>query len=370
MNTSSEAVIFIHIFKEDDTMATAKKLPSGAYRCLIYIGDENGKRKYKSFTAKTKKEAEFKATQFALNHKDDTDISNIKFKDAMKNYNSLKESILSPYSITSYITIKNCLEKDFAWFCDMPISEIKQKDVQKVINEMSKKLSPKTVRSRHGYIASVLSENGYDKTLKTQLPQKKRPDNHVPTEDEVKMVLKAAEGQELEVPIMLAAFGMMRRGEICALTLDDFNGNVVHINKNMVRAHDGTFHIKQPKTYSGDRFVELPQFVVDKIKEKGYVTNYLPDTITKNFEILLERNNIQRFRFHDLRHFSASVRHTLVPDAYTMKAGGWSSEAILQSIYRHTLSDVEKEMSDKVNNHFSELMQHEMQHEKKEPRKL
>ena len=39
-------------------MATAKKLPSGAYRCLIYIGDENGKRKYKSFTAKTKKEAE------------------------------------------------------------------------------------------------------------------------------------------------------------------------------------------------------------------------------------------------------------------------------------------------------------------------
>ena len=75
-------------------MATAKKLPSGAYRCLIYIGDENGKRKYKSFTAKTKKEAEFKATQFALNHKDDTDISNIKFKDAMKNYNSLKESIL------------------------------------------------------------------------------------------------------------------------------------------------------------------------------------------------------------------------------------------------------------------------------------
>ena len=74
MNTSSEAVIFIHIFKEDDTMATAKKLPSGAYRCLIYIGDENGKRKYKSFTAKTKKEAEFKATQFALNHKDDTDI--------------------------------------------------------------------------------------------------------------------------------------------------------------------------------------------------------------------------------------------------------------------------------------------------------
>lgn len=167
---------------------------------------------------------------------------------------------------------------------------------------MSKKLSPKTVRSRHAYIVAVLSENGYDKKLKTQLPQKKRPDNHVPTENEVLKVLKAAKGKELEIPIMLAAFGMMRRGEICALTLDDFNGNIVHIKNNMVRSHDGTFHIKPPKTYSGDRYVELPQFVVDVIKQKGYLTNYLPDTITKNFEILLDRNNIPRFRFHDLRH--------------------------------------------------------------------
>ena len=45
-------------------MATAKKLPSGKYRCLIYIGMENEKRKYKSFTANTKKEAEFLATQY------------------------------------------------------------------------------------------------------------------------------------------------------------------------------------------------------------------------------------------------------------------------------------------------------------------
>ena len=345
-------------------MATAKKLLSGSWRCLIYTGEENRKRKYKSFTASTKKEAEFMATQFVMNQKEHEEKNTLKFKDAMKHYNSLKESILSPYSITSYITIKNCLEKDFTWFCDKCISDITQSDIQKVVNEMSKKLSPKTVRSRHGYIVAVLSENGYDKKLKTQLPQKKRPDNHVPTEDEVLKVLKAAKGKELEIPIMLAAFGMMRRGEICALTLDDFNGNIVHIKNNMVRSHDGTFHIKPPKTYSGDRYVELPQFVVDAIKQKGYVTNYLPDTITKNFEILLDRNNIPRFRFHDLRHFSASIRHTLVPDAYTMKAGGWSSEAILQKIYRHTMSDREKEMSDRVNKHFTDLMQHEMQHKK------
>ena len=37
-------------------MATARKLPSGSYRCQIYdYTDEKGKRHYKSFTAKTKR---------------------------------------------------------------------------------------------------------------------------------------------------------------------------------------------------------------------------------------------------------------------------------------------------------------------------
>lgn len=352
------AVIFI-LKKEDDTMATAKKLPSGKYRCLIYTGIEDGKRKYKSFTADTKKEAELKATQYVMDKKDAEETpAAITFKVAIELYNSSKEAILSPYSITSYLTIKRYLEKHFADFCEKNIYIITQKDIQAVINKMAKNLEPKTVRSRHGYIASVLKENGYEKNIKTQLPAKKRPNNYIPTEKEIMRLLEVSKDTELEVPIMLAAFGMMRRGEICALTLDDFNGNLVHIHKNKVRDHNGDFHIKAPKTYSGDRYIELPQFVTDTIRQKGYVTNYLPDTITKNFEILLKRNGLPHFRFHDLRHFSASVRHTLVPDVYTMKSGGWSSENILQGIYRHALSDREKEMSDKVNDYFSEKYNH------------
>lgn len=58
-------------FKEVDTMATAKKLPSGAYRCLIFDRMEDGKRKYKSFTAPTKKEAEYLATQYIMTKEED-----------------------------------------------------------------------------------------------------------------------------------------------------------------------------------------------------------------------------------------------------------------------------------------------------------
>ena len=40
-------------------MAKAKKLASGSWRCLVYSHtDPDGKRRYKSFTAANKKEAE------------------------------------------------------------------------------------------------------------------------------------------------------------------------------------------------------------------------------------------------------------------------------------------------------------------------
>ena len=46
-------------------MATAKKLPSGAWRVLVYAGkDAEGKRQYKSFTAMDKREAEFAAAEW------------------------------------------------------------------------------------------------------------------------------------------------------------------------------------------------------------------------------------------------------------------------------------------------------------------
>lgn len=51
-------------------MATAKKLPSGNWRVLIYSHTEkvDGKdvKRYKSFTAPTKKEAEYLAAQWKV----------------------------------------------------------------------------------------------------------------------------------------------------------------------------------------------------------------------------------------------------------------------------------------------------------------
>ena len=52
-------------------MATAKKLPSGSWRVRVYTGTVDGKKKYTSTTADTKKKAELMAAQYSLQEKMD-----------------------------------------------------------------------------------------------------------------------------------------------------------------------------------------------------------------------------------------------------------------------------------------------------------
>ena len=66
----NQGAAFLRPFLGGTAMAKAKKLPSGKWRALVYdYTDSNGKRKYQSFTAETKKEAEFLAAHYCLNKK-------------------------------------------------------------------------------------------------------------------------------------------------------------------------------------------------------------------------------------------------------------------------------------------------------------
>lgn len=77
----------------------------------------------------------------------------------------------------------------------------------------------------------------------------------------------------------------------------------------------------------------------------------------------VQHAGLPHFRFHDLRHYSASIQHALgIPDAYIMQRGGWKNDGVLKQVYRHTLEEKTAEMNRKVNGYFENL-HHEMQHE-------
>lgn len=86
-------------------------------------------------------------------------------------------------------------------------------------------------------------------------------------------------------------------------------------------------------------FIEYPEFVSEKWKGiSGRITKLTPDNITTKFSRLLKSSGITHFRFHDLRHYSASIQHALgIPDAYIMSRGGWGNDGVLKNVYRHAL---------------------------------
>lgn len=95
-------------------MAKAKKISSGNWRCLAYIGkDENGKRQYKSFTAPTKKEAKLMALTYKGESKENKSI--ITVGDVLDQYIDLKSNILSVSTIAGYKRIRRtCFPELFA----------------------------------------------------------------------------------------------------------------------------------------------------------------------------------------------------------------------------------------------------------------
>lgn len=349
-------------------MPTAKKLPSGSWRCLVYshteeIKNSDGsikkKRIYESFTSnipgpKGKRIAEQAAAEFAANKDQRSRSADMLLGTAMDNYIQSRESILSPRTIMDYKQIRRMSLQSLM---NIRLSRITQEDIQIAINLEAVNHSPKTVRNSHGLLSAVLKQYRPDFALNTSLPKKQRVELYIPTDEEVKRLIRASEGTEMELPILLAAFGPMRRGEICALDSTDISGNIVHVSKNMVRTEDNTWIIKSPKSYAGDRYIDFPDFVAEKWRGKtGRIVNLTPNNITDRFRSCLHRAGLPHFRFHDLRHYSASIQHALgIPDSYIMQRGGWGNDGTLKAVYRHALADKTKEMDDIANQHFNEL---------------
>ena len=344
-------------------MATAKKLPSGSWRVRVYSHtDARGKLHYKSFTctdpsAKGKRICEREAAAWAAMHEEQVKPDLMTFGDAAEEYIALRTAVLSPTTVDSYRQIK---KRYLVTISPLQITHVTSKHVQRIINEYSKELSPKTIRNIYGFINVVLKEYRPDFAFRVKLPKKKSSDQYIPSDADVKRLIGAAKGTPMELPILLAAFGPMRRGEIAALRAENINGCTVHVCENMVKKivnKENTWIIKQPKSAAGDRYIQFPAFVAELWKGKtGRICELCPDTITKNFIQLLDKTGLPHFRFHDLRHYSASIQHAMgVPDQYIMMRGGWGTDRTLKSVYRHTMSEKAQEQNDKINQYFENV---------------
>lgn len=371
-------------------MPTAKKLPSGSWRCQVFshyepvfdkkgrpvtdpkTGKQKEKRIYESFTCDDpgrtgKRTVEAMAAQFAATReKRNLPASHLTFGEALERYIKERSRILSPASIRKYRSMqRNCMKP----LENYRMREITQDIIQAEINAAAIRLSPKSVRDMNGLITAVMNRYCPDIRLRIVLPKKLRADIYVPTEKEIKQLMQEIVGTDMEVPVLLAAFGALRRGEICALNRStDLIGNTFHVSHTMVLDENAEWVIKEPKSYAGDRYVTVPGFVAGKFRMlPGDTVGLTPNDITNRFKTVLKRAGLPHFRFHDLRHYNASIQHALgIPDAYIMQSGGWGNDSVLKEVYRHALPEIQEKMENKALKYF-ENMQHEMQHESRKP---
>ncbi len=343
-------------------MAKAKKLPSGNYRVRAFAGfTDDGKKSYKSFTAPTKKEAEYLAAEFLAKRKRSAQSQTDKtLSEAYERYIEIKANTLSPTTVREY---QHSAQRDFPELMRLRLSRITQEAVQSAVNIMSATHSPKSVRNAHGLLSAVLRMFAPDIRLNTRLPQPKRAEIYVPTDSDIEKLIRAIEGTEIEKAVLLAAFGSLRRSECCALTADDISGNVVKVHRAMVWTKEKVWDFKPPKSKAGYRDVTLPEFVIVRLipKEQGSrIVSLVPTSVTNIFSKALKKAGLPHFRFHDLRHYQASILHAMgVPDKYIMERGGWKTDSTLKNIYQHTMSDRRKQIEDEICQRFSERFSEE-----------
>ena len=192
------------------------------------------------------------------------------------------------------------------------------------------------------------------------MPQKEVLQYYIPKDAELQTLLSYTKerNRDLYIAILLASTGTLRRSEVCGLSADDVDGCIVHVHNVMVLNKNREWVLKSvAKNNTSDRYIEYPQKVIDELPKEGMLCNINPDRVSVEFHRTLERIGLPNFRFHDLRHYAATIMHAMnIPEAYIMERGGWKTNTVLNQVYRGTRSDFSKKYSDKTNSYFDNLI--------------
>lgn len=339
-------------------MATAKKTPSGMWKCRVYSHTtSDGKKHYRAFTAPTKQEAEQQAARFS-GSADRAAHVDLTVSEAIEGYISSRDGVLSPSTIRGYRQMQKNYYADIG---HIKLRKLNNAIVQTFVSDLAKKKSSKSVMNIYGLLTSAVKFYSRDHVFDVKLPAKEIKRGNMASESEILNLYQAAD-DELKICIGLSAFGSLRRGEICALEYGDITGTIIFVHSDLVRDDKGKWIKKPtPKTLSSARYVStIPPEIFDLIgtgapDERIIKTN--PNEITKRFCRLRDRLGYA-WRFQDMRGFFASSAPLLgVPDVYTSDFGGWRrGSQVLKNHYQKSMTQMSDKYAGIMRDYFSGML--------------
>ena len=207
-----------------------------------------------------------------------------------------------------------------------------------------------------------------------QLPKGEKKKPVIYDETQIQQLLDFARGTEMELIIDLELCMGMRRGELLGLQWQDIDWEKkqIHIIRSRV-AVDGKSVVKQPKTESSTRIVDVPEILMKKLRahkvkcmeqkirvgrrllEEDFIIVHpngkpiYPEYVSQMFTKLQKRANLPKCRFHDLRHLCASI---MVKQGVEVKVAqerlGHKDITTTMNIYAHVLPGSAREAAEKI----------------------
>lgn len=351
-------------------------LPSGNVRAKVYTGYTDGKNKYEHFTAPTQEEATMLAYEFLIKLKKQKKYNQLPVNERMTVGDAIDQHIadiadtLSPTTVRRYMKDR---EKFFPSVMDVPLGELTQPAINRAVSHDSRKYAAKSIHCAHGLLSSALSTYYPDFRLKTNLPQIEEADCVIPEDEDISRLLSRIKGTWMESAILLGACCGFRRSEICGLKFTDIDEkkSTLTVRRAIIKDKDGKWIVREKtKTTKSKRTIEVSPGIIQRLfvlrTNDEFVVPVVPDTVSKSFIDLRNDLNLE-CRFHDLRHYNASIMLALgIPDKYAMERMGYATPATLRKVYQHTMKGKRKQVSDQVNQHmdgFLETKENDQQEE-------
>jgi integrase len=342
------------------------KRKDGRWQGVVDIPNITEKRQRKYVYASTRPECRRKVNELIeqIENYSFLNASKTTFREYAKKWLETYCEGLSPTTKEGYR--KSVLVYADKYIGDAIISKILPIHIQEMVNSFSKTHSVKTCKNLIGDVNGVFKYAIANKVLKSNpvigikvKSTKEKYQFNIYTEEQFNLLLDIVTNTQMEIPIILAALCGMRLSEIMGLKWSDINFEKYTINIRRANVFVGSTVIeKDTKTNNSYRKIIVPEYVIERLKEYrgiGYVypnKNGGPEhggNFRVRFSELLKRRKLSKTRFHDLRHFAATVMlNKDVPDKIAARMLGHANTNMTKK-YQHVLASMESRPANALN---------------------
>lgn len=356
----------------------------GIWHVSFRLLQENGKRKQKCLSTgikagsngkSNKRLAEKKAYEIVSKFQNliYNDKSEMSLGDYIKYWVRRNKVNIQPTTFDGYM---HMVDKHIAPYFTMNVKSVKPLHIQEYMNsKIENGLSNNTVGKHYTLIKTALKDAVINDLIKSnpaekvKKPKKAKIHHNFYTAEQLKILIEAVRGSDMELPVMLAVLFGLRRSEVAAVKWSniDFENMTLEVCEKVTRqkSKDGkledtlsnemktesshaVYYLNAPvRSYLMNKYLEQQAMP----RETNLYTDYVCvnavgillklDYITHKFKKILEANGLPVIRFHDLRHSCISLLAS--NNSFTMKQvqdyARHANYALTADTYSHVVSN-------------------------------